>query len=107
MEHDRRICYVKVIVNPHGEKSSSLRFCEKQANLKIVLTSVSDLNNVVADLKKQIILKNSFEVQWNWKNIPKEIKENQYFQNEIIEFFNRNIRVQPSFHESFVQELKA
>jgi len=87
---EKRICTVKVIVNPSACKSVSMRYelsPKQNLHVKLMLQNVNDLSSVVDELRKQIVIRHEYSVRFNLTNVPSIIKENKKFQDEILDLF--------------------
>lgn len=87
-------CIVKVVVNPQFNSSFNLKFDlfpKSSVNLKINLASVNELEYVLSEIKRYFTTKYNFDVQFNWKNVPKKIKQNRNFRLTILEIFHSGI----------------
>lgn len=91
MAEEKVVCHVKTIVNPKATTSFAIRFQvmpKKEVYLKIILPNVDSLQTILDEIKKQIPMKYNFNVQFNFKNVPKSIEENKIFKEEILKIFN-------------------
>lgn len=91
-------CTIKIIFNTQATKSFNLRFQlypKKMTNLKIVITRIEDIYSIIEEIKNQIILKNNFNIQWNWKNTPAVLKEDKKMQEELSKIFRSSFKIEP------------
>lgn len=87
----KTVCYVKVIQNRKVPESFDMRmtlYPLKRVDVTIVTPNRIQLGAIVQEMKKVYGLsKFAFRVQFNWTNVPKEIKKDAYFKAEIYNIF--------------------
>jgi hypothetical protein len=90
------ICYVKVIQNHRMPESFDLKmtlYPTRKAELTIVTPDKIQLNSIVQEMKKMYgMSKFTYRVQFNWKNVPKEIQKDSFFKAEIYSIFCCNVK---------------
>lgn len=86
----RMTCNVKTIYNPAAEASFALRFTispREYANLKIVVNDRARLPAIVEAIGRRFGGLYCFHVQFNWKNVPEVIVNDESFRNSITAIF--------------------
>jgi len=86
----RPICHVKVIQNHRMPESFDFKmtlYPTRKAELTIITPDKIQLSAIIQEMKKLYGTKFSFQVQFNWTNVPKEIQKDAYFKAEIYSIF--------------------
>src|ERR1700678_3625534 len=85
-------CFVKILVNPLAVVSFTIKFAivpVKEVYLKIMLQSINDLNPILEEIKNRLP-NYDFNVQFNWKNTPQNIKDNKYMQDGLLKVLTKS-----------------
>ena len=96
----RTACLVKIIVNPRAEESFTVRWSlypMRKVNVKIITPNVHQLKSIVNEMKKELgPTKYAYKVQFNWKNVPREIQNDGTFKKDMFNLF-QNAPALPEF----------
>lgn len=87
-----RVCYIKVILNPTLHRLHSLEFRgEPKPGLyvKIVLKHPAEIETVINEIKETVMVKHTYKVQFNWKNVPESVRRHPRIP-ELVGLFSPN-----------------
>lgn len=88
---NKTVCYVKVIQNhklPESFNMKIILYPLKKVEVTIITPNQIQLNVIIHEMKKTYGLsKFAFRVQFNWTNVPKEIRKDPHFKAEIYNIF--------------------
>lgn len=88
---NKTVCYVKVIQNhklPESFDMKMILYPLKKVEVTIITPNQIQLAAIVHEMKKTYgMSKFAFRVQFNWTNVPKEIRKDPHFKAEIYNIF--------------------
>lgn len=84
------------MINNNIDNAFYLRFCpeKRQVNIKIISQSVDHIPALLDQIEDTIGPAYNWELQWNFVNTPKEIKENIALRRRILKMFAANVVLQ-------------
>jgi hypothetical protein len=99
---------IKIVVNPNAVKTFNIKFeygPKRIAYIKIIITNVSEIYAMLAEIKKQFPVKYHFNLEFNWKNVPESIKNDKKVKDDLIKIFGIGVDYE-TVADTFVIEPK-
>lgn len=89
MASHRQRCRIKIIVNPDLECGFAMYSSpNKPIAIKIFLTKCDDIHAVIDNMNGVFPTSFCWDIEWNWTNVPRAIKENLNIRKKILEIFS-------------------
>jgi hypothetical protein len=93
MQSHNTVCRIKFAINNNIDNAFYLRYCpdKHQVNVKIISKTVEHIPMLLEQVADVIGPAYNWEVQWNFVNTPKEIKDNIQIRKKVLKMFAANI----------------
>jgi hypothetical protein len=88
-------CKVKVVVNSKIKQTAcALRISPDNGviNLKFMIKNTNELHSLVEYLRDTLRPSYCWVIEWNWTNVPAQIKNDESFRAKILEMFS-NVKI--------------